>query len=947
MKLHSTEKSITNSFIKRLLGVISVFLLTNIGVYGQLDSWLNNMQPEQNYYDIKYGMQEYLNSLEKTMDSAVFYAGDGEYKRFKIFESIWEPRVSPHGEFSKYYDAQEDYYKNLQDDYTFYTTASWHELGPKTIQTSGSKGIGPVEFVTFYDNGTTDSTFIMLTGSTLGGLFYSTDTANTWQSAGTDTWSQSGVSWAVFNPNNYRMWYVASSGNGASTEASWIGKLGGVFRTNDEGQSWDTIADYHDLGGSYFTKIFKLLINPNNPDILFVATFCGLYKTNNCNSSDPGWTKVLDGFIYDLELKPTNDSVMYASIYDSSLDRWLIMRSENYGGALTWDTLSAQPEYLSDSIVRHQHITIEVSKARPDYLYCFTRDSSSHTLYYTEMDIHFNWHKIVSFQDKYGYGSGHGFGVEQTGNGDTIMVSHKFDCMKYNILTGTGVSCVNVHDDTEDIVFHPYNSGEVWACTHGGVEKIINYGNEFKNRYNGLGVGQIEGFTTSYTNPRYILTGIYHDGSQITTDPYQQNWNPQWKHVFGGDGMKPVIDNLNTNRMYASAQYGSWSYTPDLFNSYESIYGNNSHFLTIGVLNKENPIVFFKSQYDPEPFENIFRNSWDASIGEGKISEFQNVFTYAELIITIGLYTPFNDGDYLLANLKTIDSNATSHQTMESFHLMRSVNANSMDTLEVLWEELTIPTNKRNIAGVVFDPGNPDKIILAYTTQTINSISDSLIFKIDYSNPNDPIFEPITYNLPITCVNKNCITVDKFSDGGIFLATEYGVFYTDNNLQQDTLNAWQLVGTGLPHVRSTGLEMSYPSNSLRVALFGRGIWEMPFPCPYDSVPLSINSDTTWNSPITMDRNLIINSGKTLTINSQGIIHLPTDAKIIVKPGGKLVLNGGTLSNGCNGLWQGIEVWGNPEATQIPANQGWLSISNGGTIENAEVAVRVGSEDYTN
>jgi len=36
--------------------------------------------------------------------------------------------------------------------------------------------------------------------------------------------------------------------------------------------------------------------------------------------------------------------------------------------------------------------------------------------------------------------------------------------------------------------------------------------------------------------------------------------------------------------------------------------------------------------------------------------------------------------------------------------------------------------------------------------------------------------------------------------------------------------------------------------------------------------------------------------------------MPDQAKIIIEPGAKLILDGGTLTNGCGTMWQGIEVW---------------------------------------
>lgn len=114
-------------------------------------------------------------------------------------------------------------------------------------------------------------------------------------------------------------------------------------------------------------------------------------------------------------------------------------------------------------------------------------------------------------------------------------------------------------------------------------------------------------------------------------------------------------------------------------------------------------------------------------------------------------------------------------------------------------------------------------------------------------------------------------------------------------------------------------------------------------CHYNSTPLVIDSDETWNIDKTINSDLIVEANATLSVKS--CLRFADNAKLIIKPGGKLILNGGTLTNACTGLWQGVEVWGNPALSQIPANQGWLSISNGGTIENAVVAVKAGTGDF--
>jgi len=97
-------------------------------------------------------------------------------------------------------------------------------------------------------------------------------------------------------------------------------------------------------------------------------------------------------------------------------------------------------------------------------------------------------------------------------------------------------------------------------------------------------------------------------------------------------------------------------------------------------------------------------------------------------------------------------------------------------------------------------------------------------------------------------------------------------------------------------------------------------------------PLVIDSDETWDFDIRLYRDVIVESGYELTIECN--VLMPMNGKVIVERGGKLVLDGGLLTNACDDLWRGIQVYGNSTQSQTYANQGVVEIINGGTIENA-------------
>lgn len=117
---------------------------------------------------------------------------------------------------------------------------------------------------------------------------------------------------------------------------------------------------------------------------------------------------------------------------------------------------------------------------------------------------------------------------------------------------------------------------------------------------------------------------------------------------------------------------------------------------------------------------------------------------------------------------------------------------------------------------------------------------------------------------------------------------------------------------------------------------------------YSSTPEYITGQTLWGSETYIDHDVIVENGGVLTIEST--IFMGESTKIIVKPGGKLVLDYRAVLTGlCGSMWQGIEVWGNKNAHQYEVNgsyqQGYVELKNGATIENAVCALELWRPDY--
>ena len=114
--------------------------------------------------------------------------------------------------------------------------------------------------------------------------------------------------------------------------------------------------------------------------------------------------------------------------------------------------------------------------------------------------------------------------------------------------------------------------------------------------------------------------------------------------------------------------------------------------------------------------------------------------------------------------------------------------------------------------------------------------------------------------------------------------------------------------------------------------------------PLSSSILHFTQDTTLdddNHYLIFDA--VVEDDVTLTIT--GTVYCSDIASIIIKPGGKLIINGGILTNACSDKkWQGIEVWGVDSLHQQQVNgqyhQGYLELKNGAVIENAVCAVEL-------
>ncbi|MCF8366831.1 MAG: T9SS type A sorting domain-containing protein, partial [Bacteroidales bacterium] len=309
-----------------------------------------------------------------------------------------------------------------------------------------------------------------------------------------------------------------------------------------------------------------------------------------------------------------------------------------------------------------------------------------------------------------------------------------------------------------------------------------------------------------------------------------------------------------------------------------------------------------------------------------QISDLATDFNYYNGSPLTALCIAPNNHEYIYVAVESFQSQAPSE-----FLLFKTTSGGyDNGCTSACWTEM-FPPNPEYISSIAVSPYNENEIWIAYKGYSDNN-------KIKHFDGNS--WADYSTGLPTLPVNN--IIFNYGSDNGLFVATDNGVYYRDA-----TMNQWETFKENLPNVNVSELEINYGFNKVVAGTFGRGLWESQLPCNLGDSIFSLENNQTWKVPMIIDRELVVGAGKTLTVESNATIHFLPDAKIIIKPGGKLILNGGTLTNSCGDLWGGVEVWGDPLATQTDANQGVLEIYNSGTIENAETGIRVGAEGISN
>ncbi len=714
-----------------------------------------------------YTVQEIIDNGEAYFVDLDKGKGTG-YTQFKRWEYMSKRTMNADGRLPAITDVLAEVesfnvYLNETSETRQSLTDNWIEMGPDdwNSTTAWSPGVGRVTGLAV---DATNSDHIIV-GAETGGVWRTVDAGVTWTPMG-DYFSNLYVYSVAIDPQDSDIYYFGSNS-------------GLIYRSLDAGATWTEFASLNS------TNVNKILIHPTDSDIIFAS-----YKNSGLKVTNDGgvnWTSpVSDSRSYDVEFKPGDPSVVYASGNG-------VHKSIDGGATFTAiGGFSSNPKMMG------------VSADDNTVVYVVESNGGSFGGFYKSIDSGDSFTELEHAGNNY-----FGYDIDQSGGQaprdmditvSTIDVAevHIAGVLTYRSMDG-GVSFEQssewipsaaasmgigyCHADVDILVF---DGTTLYVGSDGGIFKTEDSTNLIAGYYTditrGLGIRQNYKIGVSQTADVVISAGSQDNGTSF------YNSTDGWIDWIGADGMETFIDKDNTDRMFGTSQLGQL---------YRSLDGGQT----------------LSSLTEPGSGQGNWVTPWE----QDPVDLNTSYLGYSTI------YKSINDGNSWTPASQSFGSNldqlkvaASNNQVL--YAARGSVLYKTEDAGTTDWIQLSTPGGV--IRSIAIHPTNPDMIAVATSNGSKVFVSlDGGATWVDYE-----------FNLP----NFSSLAVvwDDNGEDGLYLGMDYGLFYIDN-----TFTEWQPYNTNLPNVIVNELEINSADGKIYAGTYGRGVWASPI------VPHILNTES--------------------------------------------------------------------------------------------------------
>lgn len=755
--------------LKPLILIASLFLFSG-SLTAQKKYKIMMEDPSYNFYEVCKEADAYFESHGKGKGSG--------YKGYQRWRNENESKYAPSGRRDNVDPLLvEKAYRRILGNETESSTRSiynggWKDLGPYNLDSiTGHYSAGLGRIVTSYVHRA--NTQIMYVGSRSGGFWKSTNGGVNWTGGYTDTLTASGVGTITASPTDADSILIGVQ-NGGNTYSH------GIYRSINGGNTWTqtqfnpTVLGKGGLGSSF--RIYKVVYHPRVPNLIFVGASDGLYRSTDNLAT---WTKVTNGQITQIDFHPTNNNIVY--IYDNyywGSNRDKVLYSLNQGVSFTASN------------------TISGNSGSTGYL-SVSNDCSDCVFFASTNGIWTSKDKGVNFTFMSNPPeSCFGFAVDDT---DTSkMVYGYVDVVTTNdggrtssqvtwwslgsSAHGPGNYDYRLHNGGSYIHadLHPALciNGTYYVGTDGLFAKSSDNGATWTVISNGLGIRENYSLGASQSNHYRTMSGSQDNGTSI-------KHKDTWIEFYGADGMEAIIHPLNDNWMIGSLQYGGRRKT------------------TNGGLTQGGT--------SPSGQSGSGNGAWEAPIAYNPNDQMQ-VYNFAKDVYVSNRFggswqykgDPFGG---TISEAAIAENNSNIIVVAKGASIRKSTDGGATYT-----NIYRSPLPNYTITDIAFNPKDDDNFILTYNRYQNDGK------KVFMTTDGGTTWTNITHNLgdmPIRCA-----VFDHSDASNIYLGAEIGVYTMPLNGTN-----WTLHNPGLPNSTIKELEVVNGSNTLRAAIWGRGLWE--------------------------------------------------------------------------------------------------------------------------
>lgn len=465
---------------------------------------------------------------------------------------------------------------------------TWQPVGPTNIG-------GRISDVAFHPS----EPSTLFAAAATGGLFKSTDNGQTWQPL-FDAEAILNIGDFALDPTNPDILYVGT-GEANGGHNNFAG--GGVYKSTDGGQTWQF------QGLEATVSIGRILVDPTNPQRVWVAAVGSYFAPNperGVYRSDDGgqhWTHVLavndSTGVIDLVQHPDDPQVLFAATWERvrrvtgarlSGPGSGIYRSND--GGTTWTHLAnGLPAGAAG------RIGLAICRSQPDVLYALYTDGTALTGLYRSDDGGQRWRVAATSAQLVGGTGGFSWYMGQVrvhpANPDLVYI---LDVQLMRSTNG-GLSWSfagfgGLHADHHALDFHPDDPDRLLDGHDGGLSQSYDAGLTWTPLV-GLPVTQFYEIALDPTdaNRRY---GGTQDNGTLHSEAGQAN---DWVQIFGGDGFYVNLHPTNPNILYVEWQNGNLQKSVDggrtFVTAMNGIGGEKRNWSTPVVMDPTNPQVLY------------------------------------------------------------------------------------------------------------------------------------------------------------------------------------------------------------------------------------------------------------------------------------------------------------------------------------------------------------------